>query len=210
MISNPSRATSAPEAASDSGADVRRAILCAAHKRFERYGFAKTTMAEIASDCGMSAANLYRYFASKDDIIATGAQDWLTGVDQEIAAIAEDRHAGAGERLHRIVRTKMRLIAALITGNPHLDELVEHVCRERLDLLQSHRALLHRHIARVIDDGVAEGAFAPGDSLALAESFEMATRLFCQNSIVREGEPAKLEGSAAAVVDLLISGLAHR
>jgi AcrR family transcriptional regulator len=200
-------AAAAPDGA---GADIRESILRAAQKRFEHYGFAKTTMAEIASDCGMSAANLYRYFASKDDIVATGAEAWLIGANTQIAAIAENRAAGAGERLHRIVNAKMRMMLALITSGPHLDELVEHVCRERKDLLQAHRAVFRRHIARVIDDGVAAGVFAPGDSLALAETFELATRLFYQNNIHREGEPAELERASAAVVDLLIRGLGGR
>jgi AcrR family transcriptional regulator len=42
--------------------------------RFGRYGFGKTTMAEIAKDCDMSAGNLYRYFDNKKEIAAGCAQ----------------------------------------------------------------------------------------------------------------------------------------
>ena len=48
--------------------DPSARILAAAYARFQRFGFGKTTMAEIAGDCGMSAANLYRYFENKEDI----------------------------------------------------------------------------------------------------------------------------------------------
>ena len=58
-------------------ADIRGLIVEAARVRFERYGFNKSTMAEIAGDCGMSAANLYRYFESKSEIAAHGTQEWL-------------------------------------------------------------------------------------------------------------------------------------
>ena len=37
----------------------------AAWERFVQYGFVKTTMAEIARDCGMSAANLYMFQSNK-------------------------------------------------------------------------------------------------------------------------------------------------
>ena len=47
---------------------VREQILDAAQQRFEVFGLGKTTMAEIAEDTGMSAANLYRYFENKQDI----------------------------------------------------------------------------------------------------------------------------------------------
>ena len=50
--------------------DVRSQIIEAANARFKHYGYGKTTMAEIAADSGMSAANLYRYFKNKQEIIA--------------------------------------------------------------------------------------------------------------------------------------------
>ena len=43
-------------------------ILDAAQKRFAHYGYAKTTMTEIASDVGLSKASLYYYFTDKDNL----------------------------------------------------------------------------------------------------------------------------------------------
>jgi AcrR family transcriptional regulator len=43
-------------------------ILDAAQHRFACYGFAKTSMEEIASDIGLSKASLYYYFAAKEDL----------------------------------------------------------------------------------------------------------------------------------------------
>lgn len=40
-------------------------IVDAARERFRRFGYAKTSMREIAADCGMSAANLYRFHPGK-------------------------------------------------------------------------------------------------------------------------------------------------
>ena len=39
-------------------ADPREAILKAAADRILHYGYNKTTMSEIAADCGMSAGNI--------------------------------------------------------------------------------------------------------------------------------------------------------
>lgn len=50
--------------------EIREAILTAAQTRLLRFGYHKTTMAEIANEAGMSAANLYRYFKNKQDIVA--------------------------------------------------------------------------------------------------------------------------------------------
>ena len=47
---------------------IKHDILDKAFLRFGRFGFGKTTMAEIAKDCDMSAGNLYRYFDNKKEI----------------------------------------------------------------------------------------------------------------------------------------------
>ena len=47
---------------------VRYQIVEAAKKRFSHFGYAKTTMAEVATDCAMSPGNLYRFFPGKLDI----------------------------------------------------------------------------------------------------------------------------------------------
>ena len=61
--------------------DTRQQILDAAFQRIMHYGYAKTTMAEIARDCCMSAGNIYRFFASKIDIAEAMAEiGHLTGL----------------------------------------------------------------------------------------------------------------------------------
>ncbi|MCU0883683.1 MAG: TetR/AcrR family transcriptional regulator [Beijerinckiaceae bacterium] len=50
--------------------DHRTRILDAAHRCFVRSGFHRATMQDVAMEAGMSAGNIYRYFASKDAIVA--------------------------------------------------------------------------------------------------------------------------------------------
>ena len=49
--------------------DPAEIILAAAVNRFSNYGYNKTTMAEIAEDAGMSAANIYRYYKIKKKLL---------------------------------------------------------------------------------------------------------------------------------------------
>ncbi len=46
----------------------RHAIMEAAKGRFQRFGFSKTTMEEIAADAGISKGTIYLYFQNKEDI----------------------------------------------------------------------------------------------------------------------------------------------
>ena len=47
----------------------RQQIVEAARARFAAYGFARTSMADIVSESGLSTGAIYRYFASKDEIV---------------------------------------------------------------------------------------------------------------------------------------------
>ena len=50
--------------------DTKNQILKAAERLLEYYGYQKTSMADIARDCQMSPANIYRFYKGKDDILA--------------------------------------------------------------------------------------------------------------------------------------------
>lgn len=65
--------------------DKRAEILAAAQTCFVRSGFHQTTMQEICTEAGMSAGNLYRYFPSKETIIAGIAERDRAEVAQEFA-----------------------------------------------------------------------------------------------------------------------------
>jgi TetR/AcrR family transcriptional regulator, transcriptional repressor of aconitase len=47
----------------------RQQIMDAARSRFASHGFARTSMADIVSESGLSNGAIYRYFTSKDEIV---------------------------------------------------------------------------------------------------------------------------------------------
>ena len=67
-------------------ADRRDEILNAAQRCFVRSGFHQTSMQEICAEAGMSAGNLYRYFPSKEAIIAGIAERDRAEVAQDFAS----------------------------------------------------------------------------------------------------------------------------
>ncbi|BCZ20372.1 TetR/AcrR family transcriptional regulator [Mycobacterium senriense] len=71
---------SAPEANREltaKGRQTRQAIEQAARKLFAERGFHGTTLAEITSAAGKSAAVFYRYFTDKEDLLAALAESFL-------------------------------------------------------------------------------------------------------------------------------------
>jgi TetR/AcrR family transcriptional regulator, repressor for uid operon len=68
-------------------ADRRSEILAAAQACFARAGFHQTSMQEICAEAGMSPGNLYRYFRSKEEIIAGIAERDRAETAQQFAAV---------------------------------------------------------------------------------------------------------------------------
>jgi AcrR family transcriptional regulator len=68
-------------------ADRRSEILAAAQACFARSGFHQTSMQEICSEAGMSPGSLYRYFRSKEEIIAGIAERDRAETAQQFAAV---------------------------------------------------------------------------------------------------------------------------
>src|SRR3979490_3020136 len=65
----------------------RSEILAAAQACFARSGFHQTSMQEICTEAGMSPGNLYRYFRSKEDIIAGIAERDRADAAQQFASV---------------------------------------------------------------------------------------------------------------------------
>src|SRR3954471_6600649 len=87
---------------------VRGNILEAAKKRFLHYGYAKTTMAEVAADCSMSPGNLYRFFPGKLDIAeAIATEDYQKHLDH-LRKVASNPKKTARERLHDFFFEELR------------------------------------------------------------------------------------------------------
>src|SRR6185295_5000216 len=67
--------------------DRRAEILAAAQRCFVRSGFHGASMQDICAEAGMSPGNLYRYFPSKESLIAGIAERDRAEVAQDFASV---------------------------------------------------------------------------------------------------------------------------
>jgi len=195
--------------------ETRREILEAASKRFFHYGYAKTTMAEIAGDCSMSAANLYRFFENKDEIVASIAGQYF----ERAVALLEvlvSRPGPAAERLEAVMLELLRFNHAEFEGRPRSVEQIEYVVRERQDMVDAWRDSLRGLIARIIERGVGRGEFETEDIGRAADAVMKATVVFHAPPVFlllyMSGRYTmeQLEALARDIVGLLVRGLARR
>jgi TetR/AcrR family transcriptional regulator, repressor for uid operon len=86
--------------------DRRAEILDAAERCFARFGFHQASMQEICAEAGMSPGNLYRYFPSKEALIAGISERNRAEAAASIARVSEatDFFGGlAGLARHHLV-----------------------------------------------------------------------------------------------------------
>src|SRR5215216_7747126 len=81
--------------------DTRARIIEAAEVLFRRIGFAKTAVADIAAELGMSPANVYRFFPSKNAIVEAICQRCLGELEEKAWAAARSPGPAAA-RIERL------------------------------------------------------------------------------------------------------------
>ncbi|MFI6096386.1 TetR/AcrR family transcriptional regulator [Lentzea sp. NPDC051213] len=78
-----------PRLSDKTRAERRQHILTSAWKCFSRNGFHATSMDDVIAGTGMSSSAVYRYFRSKDEIIAATTEEGLNRVRGVFVAILE-------------------------------------------------------------------------------------------------------------------------
>jgi TetR/AcrR family transcriptional regulator, repressor for uid operon len=163
-------------------ADRRGEILAAAQTCFARAGFHQTSMQEICTEAGMSPGNLYRYFRSKEDIIAGIAERDRAETAQHFAAVGEGNFfdgLAALAKQHLVERSveEVALCAEIMAEsrrNPAVARIYQDMeadVRARFILLLKSAA--ERGEIRDIDfDGTVTVLFALADGLSWRRAVE--------------------------------------
>jgi AcrR family transcriptional regulator len=161
MVRKPDRGSKSPSRAEARALETRRAILRAGARAFRARGFAATGMREIAEAAGISTANLYYYFAGKQEILYF-CQDH--SLDRLLAAARalEGSALPPADRLRELIR--VHLVCTL-------DELDGAAAHLELDALPAplrtrvvrKRDRYERAVRDLVSEGIAAGTFSALD-----------------------------------------------
>ena len=185
---------------------IRSQILDAARARFTQYGFGKTTMAEIAQDCSMSAANLYRYFENKHDIGAAMACQCLSDKAQALRPVVESDDSAA-DKIKAFFLTNLRYTHEQWSSQQHMNQLVDAITECRGDIVELHMKQMHDLLARIIDQGVRQGEFDVRDTAESANAVLAAMFIFDYPNMMGLYPLEVFEHKATKVAELIVHGL---
>lgn len=136
----------------------RNEILAAAKVVFSMRGYEAATIAEVAASAGTVEGNVYRYFETKRDLLATVISNWYEATIVELES-ETNQIKGARERLRFLIH--YHILA--LKENPGLLGLIIREVRTHNDAYESIIGGLNRRytgfLSQAIRDGIDEGVF---------------------------------------------------
>jgi len=190
--------------------DTHQRILDAAEVRFQQFGFNKTTMAEIAADCDMSAANLYRYFENKLAIGASLSRNCLSEGVEKLKNIVYDKSLSPSDKIRQYILKTLDHTHSQWSETPRLNEMVTAICHERLDIVDQHVSNKQALLITILKEGNQTGEFDVADPEVTAEAILTSTTLFGVPLLMPMFSREAFERKANILASLLLNGLLKR
>jgi AcrR family transcriptional regulator len=138
--------------------DTRARIVDAAEMLFRRLGFAKTAVADIAGELGMSPANVYRFFPSKNAIVEAICQRCLAEVEDKAWAVARGR-GSAADRMERMILDIFTYHRDNFIAEQRVHDMVLVAIEHSWDAIKVHKQAMHAALELIVRDGIAAREF---------------------------------------------------
>jgi AcrR family transcriptional regulator len=188
----------------------RGRVIAAALELGAEGGYEAVQMRDVAARADVALGTIYRYFSSKDHVLAAAMQEWTDALRQRLGQLPP-RGESAADRLVDVFRRACRalerqpmlttaLITALTSSDPGVSECTQDVgnqissiCNEVLDDLdpdlQAGIAAVIRHVWYATLTGWANGRF---DMRHVADELENAIRLTVEPRYTSNGKRAPI------------------
>ncbi|KQQ12188.1 TetR family transcriptional regulator [Methylobacterium sp. Leaf123] len=151
-------------------------LLAIATEHLTRLGPKRVTVVAVAAEAGMTHANVYRYFPSKDALLDAVAGRWLRDLETELAGIA-DAPDPADDKIERFVSALASAQSEMLTREPNLFAVHLDATVASRPIARRHRVRLRALVERVVEEGIGTGVFAARDrERAIAVIFDASYR----------------------------------
>ena len=184
----------------------REALLALMVEMIEERGSSAFTMTELAGRAGMSTANLYRYFESKEALFEAVAEHWFRPkveiMEQVVASDLNPRRKMYEFYAQRFTRMKDEWERDPVAFASYVE-----LGKEHFELVRSYVDLGDHYLAVIIGEAMAEGFFA---GLTIDEAISLINQM--TGSYVNIGAmelimPKLSTDKLARIIDAVFDGL---
>ena len=179
--------------------ETRSRIVEVGEALFRRLGFAKTTVADIAAELDMSAANVYRFFPSKHAIVEAICSRCLAEIDENAWAVARAR-GSVHQRLDRLFQGIIRYHKENFIAEKRLHDIVLIAIEENWQAILAHKQTVRNAIELVLRDGIESGEIDKVDPKETSGHLMMGMICFCHPVLmaqtIADGHDPERDGAA--------------
>lgn len=185
---------------------TREQILLSARNRFAAIGYTKTTMAELAEDCGLSPAHLYNFYKNKLDIAGGLVEQEMLGVSDRLSTCL-DPEKPAMDVLPDYFRKELQGHLALRQENPGMPGLFLTVRRKLPLVARGFDRRFRKNLSLYLNARMDAGDVVRQDPFRLAEILYNATAQYRVLDFSGETTAEVLEKQLDDIVMLFLKGL---
>jgi AcrR family transcriptional regulator len=191
--------------------DTRARIMETAEALFRRLGFAKTAVADIAGELGMSPANVYRFFPSKNAIVEAICQRCLSEVETNAWVVARAK-GPAGPRVERLILEILAYHKENLLTEKSVNDMVLAAIELSWDAIRKHKDVMRTVLELILRDGIESGEFEPVEPRETAELILRSLVAFTHPMVVGQclEDGQDLEAEARTSVRFLLRAITPR
>jgi len=191
--------------------DTRERIMETADALFRRLGFAKTAVADIAAELGMSPANVYRFFPSKNAIVEAICRRCLSELETKAWAVVRLK-APATERLEKLFLAISTYNKENLLQEQRVHEVVLIALEQNWQAIAVHLETMRTMVEVILRDGIAAGEFEPVDPRETAQLIKRSMIAFTHPTLIADcvEEHQDLEAAVRQSVRFLLRAITPR
>lgn len=187
-------------------------IVEAAKQLFNQYGFAKTTLDDIAREVGIGKATLYSDFSSKDEILNAVIQKNQQQALENMRTIIKKSKAGPLKTLHDVLLQDVLFVFENMRRHFQDTDPTHPVSmlRGRITATSFFQTSLDEKaavMAELLDEAVKTGLIEPlADSINQIRMIRISL-MGIQPAVLPEHKEKEVRQAASDLIDLMLSGL---
>ena len=152
--------------------EPRERILLRANELFNRFGFRRVTMDEIALKAGMSKKTIYQSFATKDEIVSAIIEDHIS----KSAHRCQSDKGTAQNAIHEIFLNIDMIQEHFSEMNPMiLDDLEKYFPAVFIKLYKHKNDFILRMVKANLERGISEGLYREEINMDILSKLRIAT-----------------------------------
>lgn len=181
-------------------------IVEKADELFHQYGYGKTTVADIAHELGMSSANIYKFFPSKEAIVEVCAERSLAKTKERLIEIQKARGSSIS-KLELLALEFYQKHTECFKTEKEIYKLVLLAKEQNWECVRFFEEYVFQVIQKLIKEGVESGEFNPTDVKQTTQAILDSLTWITHPLLYSELEPQKVRSRLRSQIKLLQKAL---